>query len=414
MSRLAHLAERVRRRLKTLGPKAAPAATDWVDISGSDLVSMDEALSGVHRTARVRLMESSGTVPSRPLLWPTAGEQLNVLHDQSGVAPDIDLVVAHRVVAGGLGAHLKLDGRLVHADSAYPFYVRHWYEHGLTPEAWNFTAPVRKSLPRAFVITHFNYVWGHWLTEMYPKLFLVRALLEAGIVAPLLLPASAPAYMARIARQMVPGLEIVTYDPRREAVEVGAALLPHMLHKDYFFHDALRGELERQAKALPPVGFDKVFVSRAGVRTPTTFREMANEAEIEAIAAEMGLTVLRPEALPWEEQVRIFSGARVVAGEFGSGLHNALLSPEGCQVVSLNWLVEVQSRIGHFRRHDVGYILPADGRARLHTIEPQTQPFTIDPDEFRRGLGLALERAEANSTRAGWENAPGPPMVLRL
>lgn len=414
MKRALRLAERLGRKLKTLLPEAAPTPAAWIDISAGDQVSIGEALGGVHRSARVRLIDSSGPVPSRPLLWPVAGDQLNALHDQAGVAPDIDLVVAHRVVAGGLGAHLKLDGQLVYAETAYPFYVRHWYENGLTPQAWNFTAPVRKSLPRAFVITHFNYVWGHWLTEMFPKLYLVRALMEAGVVAPLLLPASAPAYMARIASQVVPGIEIVTYDPRREAVEIGAALLPHMLHKDYFFHDVLRQGLEREASAQPAGGFDKVFVSRAGLRAPGVFREMTNAAEIEAIAADLGLTVLRPETLPWEEQAAIFSRARVVAGEFGSGLHNALLSPEGCQVVSLNWLVEVQSRIGHFRRHDVGYILPADGRARLHTITPQTQPFTIDPDAFRTKLSLAIERADAGAAVVGGNDGPIGMPELRL
>jgi O-antigen biosynthesis protein WbqL len=388
----------------------------WVDLSASDRVSMNEALGGAHRAARVRLMGSSGPIPPRPMLWPCEGDLLNAMHDLQGlVAPEIDLLVAHRVVAGGAGVHLKLDGRLVFADGPYPFYIQHWYENDITPEAWAFDAPVRKSLPRAFVITHFNYVWGHWLTEMYPKLFLIRALLAAGVVAPLLLPASAPAYMTRIARMIVPDLEIVTYNAQREAVEIGTVLLPHMLHKDYHFHDFLRWSLEREALVWPRSGaVDKVFVSRAGVRTPQSFREMENEVQIEEIAQELGLTLLRPETLPWEEQARIFARARVVAGEFGSGLHNALLSPAGCQVVSLNWLVEVQSRIGNFRRHDVGYILPADGRARLHTIQPQSQPFSIDPAEFRRKLALALERAEARAAMAGWDDAPIAAPELRL
>lgn len=380
----------------------------FVDISGADRVSMAEALSGVHRAARVKLMGSSGPIPPRPMLWPCAGDLLNAMHDLDGlVAPEIDLLVAHRVVAGGTGAHLKLDGQLVYAEGPYPFYIRHWYEHDITREAWDFQAKPRIRLDRAFVISHFNYVWGHWLTEMYPKLFLIRALNAAGITAPLVLPSTAPGYVARIVRSMLPDQEIVTYDHRDEAVEIGAVLLPHMLHKDYQFHDFLRWGLEREVLAWPRAGaVDKIFVSRGGVRTPQSFREMENEAEIEAIAQDLGLTLLRPETLPWAEQARIFSRARVVAGEFGSGLHNALLSSEGCQVVSLNWLVEVQSRIGNFRRHDVGYILPADGRARLHSIEAQAQPFSIDPDAFRRKLTIAVERADAQRPMAGWDDAP--------
>lgn len=379
-----------------------------VDISNCERVSMSQALSGARRTARVLLMGSSGPIPPRPMLWPCAGDLLNTLHDLDPViAPEIDLLVVHRAVVGGPGAHLKLDGRLVYADGPYPAYIKHWYDHDITPQAWTFDAPVSLKLPMAFVITHFNYVWGHWLTEMYPKLFLIRALIKAGVVAPLLLPASAPTYMTRIARALIPDLEIVTYNSAHEAVEVGALLLPHMLHREYHFHDFLRWELEREALAWPRAGgVDKVFVSRGGVRTPQSFREMENEAEIEAIAEELGLTLVRPETLSWDEQARIFSRARVVAGEFGSGLHNALLSPPGCQVVSLNWLVEVQSRIANFRRHDIGYILPEDGQARLHSIEPRKQPFTIDPEDFRHKLGVAVERAEARAEMAGWDDGP--------
>lgn len=367
---------------------------------------MSRALSGERRAARVKLMGSSGPIPSRPMLWPCAGDLLNGMHDLEGaVAPDIDLVVVHRAVAGGPGAQLKLDGAYLYADEAYPSYIRGRYAHEIAADAWRFDVPARKRLDRAFVITHYNYVWGHWLTEMYPKLFLMRALMAAGMVAPLLLPVTAPGYVTRIARELIPNLEIVTYYPRDEAVEIGTVLLPHMLHKDYHFHDLLRWSLEREALAWPRGGTpDKLFVSRAGVRA--TFREMTNAAEIEKIAEASGLTLVRPEALPWREQARIFSRASLVAGEFGSGLHNALLSPAGCQVMSLNWLVDVQSRIANFRKHDVGYILPADGRARLHAEEQQSQPFTIDPVAFRTRLTMAIERAEAKAALAGWEDGP--------
>ncbi len=388
-----------------------------IDLSGADLLPLAAALHGPQRVARALLVKGGQPVPPRPMLWPCAGDMLNGLHDLGELnAPDIDLLVARRVVAGGPGAHLKLDDRLVYADGPYPYYIKHWYENDIAREGWDFDAPVVRSLDRAFVITHFNYVWGHWLTEMYPKLFVIRALNAAGITAPLLLPRTAPGYVARIVRQLLPDQEIVTYDQRDEAVEIGTVLLPHMLHRNYVFHDFLRWGLEQEALAWPRAGgMDKVFVSRGGVRTPQSFREMANEAEIEGIAEELGLSLLRPETIPWEEQARIFSRARLVAGEFGSGLHNALLSPEGCQVVSLNWLVEVQSRIANFRRHDVGYILPADGQARLFSVEAQAnQPFTIDPVDFRRKLAIAVGRAEARAAMAGWDDGPllDPPELL--
>lgn len=383
----------------------------FIDLSSADLSPLSGALHGPDRVARALLIQGGALVPPRPMLWPCAGDMLNGLHILGDLhAPDVDLMVAKRVVAGGSGAHLKLDDQLVYAEGAYPYYVQHWYQHDIARQAWDFDAPVTHRLDRAFVITHFNFVWGHWLTEMYPKLFVIRALNAAGITAPLLLPRTAPGYVARIVRMMLPDQEIVTYDPRDEAVEIGAALLPHMLNRNYVFHDFLRWNLEREALSFTKGGdADMLFVSRGGVRTAQSFRELENEAEIEGLAQEAGLTLVRPETLGWDQQARLFSRARLVAGEFGSGLHNALLSPQGCQVVSLNWLVEVQSRIGNFRRHDVGYILPADGQARLYSIEPQAnQPFTIDPAEFRQKLAIAVDRAQARKAMAGWDDAPFP------
>ncbi|OYX03537.1 MAG: capsular biosynthesis protein [Caulobacter vibrioides] len=384
----------------------------FVDLSNGDFVPLSAALHGPDRVARALLIKGGMLVPPRPMLWPCPGELLNGPHIEGDLhTPDVDLMVARRVVAGGSGAHLKLDGQLVYAKGAYPYYIQHWYQHDIARPAWDFDAPVTHRLDRAFVITHFNFVWGHWLTEMYPKLFVIRALKAAGITAPLLLPRTAPSYAARIVRMMLPDQEIITYDPRDEAVEIGAALLPHMLNRNYVFHDFMRWNLEREALSWTKGSGDEdmLFVSRGGVRTAQSFRELENEAEIEGLAQEAGLTLVRPETLGWDQQVRLFSRARLVAGEFGSGLHNALLSPQGCQVVSLNWLVEVQSRIGNFRRHDIGYILPADGQARLYSIEPQAnQPFTIDPAEFRQKLAIAVDRAQARKAMAGWDDAPFP------
>src|SRR5438876_7035256 len=50
-----------------------------------------------------------------------------------------------------------------------------------------------------------------------------------------------------------------------------------------------------------------------------------HEAVLKAVS-DAGLTALMPEQLPWPEQLAMFSKARIVAGEFGSGLHNTLFS----------------------------------------------------------------------------------------
>lgn len=58
-------------------------------------------------------------------------------------------------------------------------------------------------LDRAFVIIYFNFVWGHWLIEMYPKLFVIRVLNVAGIIVLLLLFWIVFGYVVCIVRMML-------------------------------------------------------------------------------------------------------------------------------------------------------------------------------------------------------------------
>jgi O-antigen biosynthesis protein WbqL len=95
----------------------------------------------------------------------------------------------------------------------------------------------------------------------------------------------------------------------------------------------------------------------------------------------------------------------VIVGEFGSGLHNALVSRAGARVVALNWIVDVQSRIANFRAHDVGYVLPDDGQPRRFTIGGGQQPFSVDVDEFRRRLDVVLDPRRPPVQRA-YDDAP--------
>ena len=103
-----------------------------------------------------------------------------------------------------------------------------------------------------------------------------------------------------------------------------------------------------------------------------------------------GLTVVRPEELPWIEQVRLFASAHLIVGEYGSGMHNALFSPAGAKVVCLNVVNELQARIGNAFGHDVGYLLDPDGAPRLFQGGWETQQRLPDRPCGLRGAGRAV------------------------
>ena len=86
----------------------------------------------------------------------------------------------------------------------------------------------------------------------------------------------------------------------------------------------------RQARALavrpcarPWLG-NRVWLSRRGL--PKQFGRFEPEAEVEAVLADRGWTILRPEDQPVADQVDVFATAAVVAGCISSAFHAVLLS----------------------------------------------------------------------------------------
>jgi capsular polysaccharide biosynthesis protein len=75
----------------------------------------------------------------------------------------------------------------------------------------------------------------------------------------------------------------------------------------------------------------RVFCSRPGGR-----RECHNAAEVEARFSAHGFTVVRPERLPFVEQVAMFRNAEVVAGFAGSALLNLMFTVSPKRVVVLS------------------------------------------------------------------------------
>ena len=91
--------------------------------------------------------------------------------------------------------------------------------------------------------------------------------------------------------------------------------------------------LNRSQPATP--AHRKVYVSRLGIDR----RRMTNEAELAAQLSQMGFHIVAPQTMPFDEQVRIFMGARLIVGPYGSGLVNAAFAAPGaalCELRPLN------------------------------------------------------------------------------
>lgn len=76
---------------------------------------------------------------------------------------------------------------------------------------------------------------------------------------------------------------------------------------------------------------EKLYVSRRSALA----RRMVNEAELEAALTAQGFHVVELENIPFQEQVELFRGAKVIVGPHGSGLANVVFSSPGALLIEL-------------------------------------------------------------------------------
>ncbi len=80
---------------------------------------------------------------------------------------------------------------------------------------------------------------------------------------------------------------------------------------------------------------NRIYLSRRKVSRKTFRRVIVNEATIESVFARFGFTIIYPELETFARQVRICSGADVIAGFSGSALHNSVFMRKGATLIEI-------------------------------------------------------------------------------
>ena len=181
-------------------------------------------------------------------------------------------------------------------------------------------------------------MYGHWLVDFLPRLHVLTHLgLPLRTLAYLL-----PHDIAPFARQWLRLLgigdhQITTYDVRTETCHVARALVPTAFRGDGRANTLLAAAA-RSFKAAVLGTADgtatrRLFVSRRNWGNDS--RTLINALEVEAQLAADGFEIVYPEEMSIPDQVRMFSEARVLVGEYGSGLHNSIFCGPDAMVVAL-------------------------------------------------------------------------------
>jgi hypothetical protein len=125
---------------------------------------------------------------------------------------------------------------------------------------------------------------------------------------------------------------------------------------------------------------ERLYVSRRGIRR----RALVNEAEVEALFARRGFTIVNPEALSFADQVRLFAHASVIAGPGGSALHDMVFSRPDTRVLilAIDGLVLPIDTLLTREPGALTYVLGSStDSTRLYLA-----PWSIDPDEVEAAI----------------------------
>ena len=174
--------------------------------------------------------------------------------------------------------------------------------------------------------------YSHWLTRYVLKLALLE---DAGIATsvPLLINADLLSYQYELLELLGIAQHRLLPVPRGITIRCREIIVPVHLRN----HPKMRLGIDwlraRLAQCIEPASqaADLLFISRRD--SPN--HVLLNEAEIESALTSRGFRTVVLSGMPFADQVRSFSRARVVVGAHGAGLSNLIFAPSGAAVVEI-------------------------------------------------------------------------------
>lgn len=163
-------------------------------------------------------------------------------------------------------------------------------------------------------------------------------------------------------------------------------LIPGTLtdHPTYKSPEATR-YLERIASSINPGLDDRIFVTRNSY----TRRRLRNEDRLWPVFETLGFKRIVPEELSFHEQVEIFRGADVVAGNLGAAFSNLAFSPEGVKVLALTTEAMVHDFFYDIVAHKSGTYVGVQGKS-VSSSRDMSSDFEIEESDLQDGLKLLL------------------------
>lgn len=227
----------------------------------------------------------------------------------------------------------------------------------------------------------------HWLTDALTRLYVVRDRLDH---VTLLLPWEFETFDFVKTSLHVFGVKNVELIRPGEVVECRSLLMPtHTAPSGHFRDEVLQGVRTTLLTALTGTenSCDRLYISRHRAGR----RRVANEAELIPVLKNFGFEIVCAEDLSFEEQVKLFSGARYLVSNHGAGLTNMLFMRDGGSVLELRHVSDYINNcyfiLASALKLDYYYQLC---QGNTDFTDPHTADLLVSPEELEKNLSRMI------------------------
>ncbi|MFM7675310.1 MAG: glycosyltransferase family 61 protein [Synechococcus sp.] len=194
--------------------------------------------------------------------------------------------------------------------------------------------------------------WGHFVVEFVPRILFLKYCLQRGIVpdAPIYISRITPAFIVEAIGQLLGELSSrIRFFEDKTLTLFERAWIPPFLNfgGQLGYHPVVRALLETELQpptTLQGYGMDPskpklLYVSRQHkyYQSVVLSRSIVNEDEVADVFISRHFEMVAMEEHDLLGKIRILASARVIAGGWGSGLLNTLLSSSSPLVISLGY-----------------------------------------------------------------------------
>jgi hypothetical protein len=214
--------------------------------------------------------------------------------------------------------------------------------HNDNPDHINPPTTARRMPGRGIYLGHFmGRHYGHFITETLSTFWIFEKL-DAGefdyfLFHPFVFGTDMPAYARFCLDRFGLAPEKIVFALETPLVLDEVIVPQRLLRLNHSADPRLRSVYRRISAAVPhlPEPTRRVYLSRRGLNMRKFHRVVANEVQIEAVFRQAGFEIVRPEGMPFPDQIALYADAAILAGLSGSALHNSVFVREGTLTIEL-------------------------------------------------------------------------------